>query len=155
MPVNFDPPECVVITDRSPVAAGGIANVSRIFRAEFRLAADDRLCGSLILSFQDSFPIPFGIETPDLTTLRLHGVPSHSAVWTFLPKNFAKAKPFEILRFQRNFQGENPGSQSASYSIHVFPDFATFWRVKSASKKIPHHGVVRDMLIKRLTKKVS
>lgn len=28
MPVIFDPPECVVITDRSPVAAGRIVNVS-------------------------------------------------------------------------------------------------------------------------------
>ena len=46
MPACFDPPECVVITDRSSVAASGIANVSPIFRA-ITLAADDRLCGSL------------------------------------------------------------------------------------------------------------
>lgn len=85
MPVIFGPPECLVVTDRSPVAAGGIANVSPICHAEFRRKADDRLCGSLVLLIQDSFLIPFEIKTPDLSVLRLHGVPWHSAVWTFLP----------------------------------------------------------------------
>ncbi len=59
MPVNFDPPECVVITDLSPVAAGGIANVSPIFRAEFRLTADDRLCGSLNPAKRDFVSVSF------------------------------------------------------------------------------------------------
>lgn len=62
------------ITDHSPVAAGGIANVSPIGQAVM-LTADDRLCGSLTLSIQGSFHIPFGIQTPDLATLRLRGVP--------------------------------------------------------------------------------
>lgn len=85
MPVIFGPPECLVVADRSPVAAGGIANVSPIFRAEFRRTADDRLCGSLVLLIQDLFLILFKIRTPDLSVFRLHGIPWHSAVWTFLP----------------------------------------------------------------------
>jgi hypothetical protein len=102
MPVLFGPPECVVITDRSPVAAGGIANVSPIFRAEFRLTADDRLCGSLNLSIQISFLISFEIKTPDLSTLRLRGVPC-------IPLSGLSSPPR---------RGERPGSQGASYSIY-------------------------------------
>ncbi len=98
----FGPPECVVITDRSPVAAGGIANVSPIFRAEFRLTADDRLCGSLNLSIQISFLISFETRTPDLTTLRLHGVPCILLSGLSSPPR----------------RGEYPGSQGAAYSIY-------------------------------------
>ncbi len=105
MPVNFGPPECVVITDRSPVAAGGIANVSPIFRAEFRLAADDRLCGSLNLSIQVSFPVSFVTGTPDLSALRLHGVPCILLSGLSSPVRD---------------RSENPGSQSA---VVLYPRF--------------------------------
>lgn len=48
----------------------------------------DRLCGSLILSIQESFLIPFGMKTPATYSKvhghRLRGVPSQLAVWTFL-----------------------------------------------------------------------
>jgi len=76
--------ECEFIAETSPVAAGGIVSVSPIGQA-VTLTADDRLCDSLTLSIQGSFPIPFGIGTPDLTVSRLRGIPLHSAVWTFLP----------------------------------------------------------------------
>ena len=84
MPVNFGPPECVVIADLSPVAAGGIVTFHPSPIA-VRLKGDDRLCDSLILSIQESFPAPFGVGTPAVTRFGLRRIPSHSAVWTFLP----------------------------------------------------------------------
>ena len=67
----------------SPVAAGGIATFHPSPIAVM-LQGNDRLCGSIILSIQDSIPASFDVAIPDLTTRSLRSVPSHSAVWTFL-----------------------------------------------------------------------
>jgi len=78
VPAHFGPPECVVITDRSSVAAGGIASFHPLSKA-VRLKDCDRLCGSLDVpdSFRRLGTRPFGVPfTRD---------PLHSAVWTFLP----------------------------------------------------------------------
>lgn len=78
MPVNFGPPECVVITDLSPVAAGGIASFHPSPIA-VRLQGND---SSLWLScvpdiFRHQGTRPYGVP--------LTRDPLHSAVWTFLP----------------------------------------------------------------------
>ncbi len=74
MPAHFCPPECVVITDKSSVAAGGIAVVS--YTVQSRRAQDgDRLCGSIILSIQDSVLMSFDIRIPDVATWNLRSIP--------------------------------------------------------------------------------
>ncbi len=69
--------------DLSSVTAGGIVTFHPSPIA-VRLQGNDRLCDSLILSVQESFPASFDVRTPAVARLRLRGVPSHSAVWTFL-----------------------------------------------------------------------
>ena len=58
MPVNFGPPECVVIADLSPVAAGGIVTFHPSPIA-VRLKGDDRLCDSLSPIKSDIVPNTF------------------------------------------------------------------------------------------------
>lgn len=74
MPVIFGPPECVVITDRSPVAAGGIITFHP-FSIAVRLKEYDRLCDSQDRLNPVLFPIPFGIGTLGLATRSLRSVP--------------------------------------------------------------------------------
>jgi hypothetical protein len=74
MPAHFGPPECVVITDRSSVAAGGIVTFHPSPIA-VRLQGNDRLCGSLILSVQESPPSSFDKEIPAVTRRSLRSVP--------------------------------------------------------------------------------
>lgn len=74
MPAHFGPPECVVIADRSSVAAGGIVTFHPSPIAVW-LQGNDRLCDSLGLSIQASFPISFEVGTPGVTASRLRGIP--------------------------------------------------------------------------------
>ena len=107
MPACFDPPECVVITDQSSVAASGIANVSPIFRA-ITLAADDRLCGSLgSVNSERRFYLLTETEHPILRR-----------------RAYALSPAFCCLDFPpRQRRGESSSSQSASYSIQNLHGF--------------------------------
>ena len=74
MPVNFGPPECVVITDLSPVAAGGIVTFHPYSKAVW-LKECDRLCDSLIPLVRESSPAVFTIGAPVVTHRGLRRIP--------------------------------------------------------------------------------
>lgn len=63
LPAHFDSPEYVVVASRSSVAAGGIVTFHP-FPIAVRLKGNDRLCDSLVLLFQESFPVAFATEKP-------------------------------------------------------------------------------------------
>jgi hypothetical protein len=64
----------VVITSKSPVAAGGIVSFHTSSIA-VRLQDEDRLCDSLSLSIQASFLRPFDLRTPGVTVGSLRSLP--------------------------------------------------------------------------------
>jgi len=80
MPAHFVPLplarnlECVMMAGRSSVAAGGIVTFHPSPIAVW-LQGNDRLCDSLGLSIQASFPISFEVGTPGVTASRLRGIP--------------------------------------------------------------------------------
>lgn len=83
-PDGFVAPECMVITDRSSVAAGGIASFHTSTLA-VGLQVDDRLCGSQDLSIQILSLGSFQSRDTRSYDAELALRPPHSAVWTFLP----------------------------------------------------------------------
>lgn len=111
VPVHFGPcrvpdgtaaSECVVKTDRSPVAAGGII-AFHPFSIAVRLEENDRLCDSLILLIQESFPEIFISESPAVSRNGLRRFPCillSGLSWAY-----------------RTVHPENPGSQRAGGSI--------------------------------------
>ncbi len=123
MPVIFGPPEWMVITDRSPVAAGGIANVSPIFRA--------RLGWRLMIVSVALSICQFRFRSRLLSQAE-HPIFRRSA-YTESPRILLSGLSWAY----RLVHPENPGSQSATLLYHT----------------IPRTVRVRGILIKRLTRK--
>lgn len=73
----------MVITDQSPVAAGGIASFHPCSKA-VGLKDHDRPCGSLVLLIQDSFSMTFRYRNTRSYDAEFTLRPLYSAVWTFL-----------------------------------------------------------------------